>query len=191
MRRISQREFLYLSFLFLLPLGGLSSCEEESPTISNPTELITTFIYILTPENGGDNVVLSYEDLDGEGGNPPSYLTEPIPANTTFNGVIQALDKTQSPIEDVTPELKEEDKDHQIFFSPTNIDVSIRYEDSDDDGNPVGLATTFISGDPGTGTLKITLRHKPKKFAEGVSGGDITNAEGEKDVEANFPITIQ
>lgn len=187
MRRIN----LILSSVLLLSALGLVSCEDEVPEIPNPDELITTFIYILTPENGGDNVVLSFEDLDGEGGNPGSYLTEPLPANTTFTGVIQALDKTQSPIEEITPEIAEEDAEHQIFFSPDGVSLTITYDDMDDAGNPVGLATKVTSGDAGTGTLKVTLRHEPEKDAAGVASGDITNAGGSTDVEVDFPIVIQ
>lgn len=167
------------------------SCEDEEPVIPNPEELITTFIYVLTPENGGDNVVLSFEDLDGDGGNPPSLISEPIPANTTFTGAIQALDKTQSPIEEITFEIKEEDVDHQIFFQVTGADLSITYDDVDANNNPLGLSTKATSGAAGSGTLTITLRHEPDKTATGVAGGDITNAGGETDIEVNFPITIQ
>ena len=42
-----------------------------------------------------------------------------------------------------------------------------------------------------TGNLTITLRHEPSKNAVGVSDGDITNAGGETDVQAVFPIVIQ
>lgn len=180
-----------LTLALFFPVVGLISCEEEAPRIPNPEELITTYIYILTPDDGSRNIVLSFEDLDREGGNPPSYLVDPIPANMTFTGAIQALDKTQSPILDVTPEIIDEDEGHQIFFSPEGIDLTITYDDMDQDGNPLGLTTKVSSGAAGTGTLKVTLKHEPDKFAAGVAGGDITHASGTKDVEAIFPIIIQ
>ena len=37
----------------------------------------------------------------------------------------------------------------------------------------------------------ITLRHEPAKTATGVSGGDITNAGGETDIEVVFDVTVE
>lgn len=187
MRPISKIFTLALCFPFL----GLISCEEEPPKRPNPEEVITTYIYILTPDDGSRNIILSFEDLDREGGNPPSYLVDPIPANTSFTGVIQALDKTLSPILDVTPEIEEENELHQIFFSPEGVDLNITYDDMDESGNPLGVTTKLRSGAAGTGTLTVTLKHEPNKFAAGVAGGDMTNANGSIDIEAIFPITIQ
>jgi len=187
MKRISK---LLLGIL-IISSAIFISCEDKDPVIPNPEELITTFIYILTPESGGSNIVLSFEDLDGDGGNPPSYLTEPIPANTTFNGVIQLLNKTVSPIEELTPEILAEQEDHQLFFKVEGANLNISYNDTDADGNPLGLSTKASSGDAGTGTLTITLRHEPDKSATGVSEGNLENAGGETDIEVTFPITIQ
>jgi hypothetical protein len=37
----------------------------------------------------------------------------------------------------------------------------------------------------------VTLRHEPDKGAAGVSGGDITNAGGDTDIEVTFPVVIE
>ena len=69
--------------------------------------------------------------------------------------------------------------------------MNYMYEDEDGDGNPIGLETTMITGDPSTGTLTVILRHEPDKNADGVSDGDITNAGGETDIEVDFPVVIK
>lgn len=187
-----QKISLAVFFILIVLVAGFNSCEDSPPSLEpNPEEFMTTFILILTPDNGGDKVVLSYEDLDGEKGNPPSYLVDPLPANTTFTAVIQALDKTLSPIVDVTLELQDEKEGHQVFFRPEGVDLNISYADTDGDGNPVGLTSRITSGGPATGRLKVTLKHEPEKTAIGVTAGDITNAGGSIDIEANFPISIQ
>ena len=51
--------------------------------------------------------------------------------------------------------------------------------------------TTLTTGEAGTGTLSIILRHEPAKDASGVSDGQIANAGGETDIEVSFNITIE
>jgi hypothetical protein len=65
------------------------------------------------------------------------------------------------------------------------------YDDMDGSGNPIGVANTYLTGDAGSGTFTVTLRHEPNKTAAGVADGDITNAGGETDIEVEFPVTIQ
>ena len=61
----------------------------------------------------------------------------------------------------------------------------------DEDGNPIGVQFTLATTTAASGSLTITLRHEPMKTASGVRNGDITNAGGETDVQAVFPITVQ
>jgi hypothetical protein len=65
------------------------------------------------------------------------------------------------------------------------------YDDSDSNGDPVGIVTTVHTGDTGNGLLTITLRHEPDKSATGVAGGDITNAGGDTDLEVTFPVMVE
>ena len=65
------------------------------------------------------------------------------------------------------------------------------YADQDNNGNPIGLSFELTTGDAGNESYTITLRHEPDKTASGVSGGDITNAGGETDIEVVFDITVE
>ena len=111
--------------------------------------------------------------------------------NTIYNGEVQVLNELESPAEDITLEVAEEDDEHQFFYTPTNSIVNVTYTDMDANGDPVGLTFTVSASGPGTGDLTITLIHEPMKSAANVSSGDITNAGGETDVEATFTITVQ
>ncbi|MEN8928705.1 MAG: type 1 periplasmic binding fold superfamily protein [Flavobacteriales bacterium] len=177
----------------LLLVATLSSCkkDEEDPIIPNEEEVITTLKYTLTPSTGGTPVVLTFQDLDGDGGNAPTITGGTINANTSYTGAIELLNETESPAEDITAEVAEEDDEHQLFFEPSASDISVAYTDMDDDGNPIGLATTLTTMAASTGTIKITLRHEPAKSAAGVSAGDITNAGGETDIEVTFSLDVQ
>jgi hypothetical protein len=178
--------------LFIL-LGGVVtfvSCEKDDPEIPNEEELITTVKYTLTPQSGGSAVVFLFRDLDGDGGNSPVITTSPLKSGTIYSGTLELLNEAETPVENITEEIKNEGADHQFFFT-SNTNISVQYNDTDLNGKPVGLKTLLTTGGSGTGKLKIILRHLPNKNASGVANGDITNAGGETDIEVEFNVVIQ
>lgn len=167
-----------------------SACKKD-PVIPNEEEVITTLTYTLTPDGGGAPIVLSFQDLDGDGGNAPVITGGTLTANTTYHGAMELLNELESPAEVITEEIEEEADEHQFFFQTTVGGLTVAYDDQDVNGRPIGLASTLTTTGAGTGTLTITLRHQPDKAASGVSGGDITNAGGETDIEVNFNVDVQ
>lgn len=172
--------------LFILSISFFS-CNDDDPIIPNEEELITTVIYTLTPVGGGDDVVFSFTDLDGDGPNAPVLVEGNLAANTTYEGTIEFLNEVETPAEDITEEVVEEGDEHQVFYIQTGSSASVAYDDEDDNGNPLGVLTTLETGDASTGTLIITLRHEPKK----PNNGTLADAGGETDVQVTFDITIQ
>ena len=169
----------------------ITSCKKDDPIIENEEELITTLIYTLTPEAGGDTIVLSFQDLDGDGGDTATITGGTLEANTIYNGSLVLLNELESPAEDITVEVQEEAEEHQFFFEITISGLSITYDDLDDNGNPIGLLSKITTTGSGSGTIKVTLRHEPNKNAAGVSTGDITSAGGETDIEVTFNVVVQ
>jgi hypothetical protein len=110
--------------------------------------------------------------------------------NTTYSGTLKILNETESPAEDITLEIIEEDEDHQFFFSFSNDIATTTYSDEDSNGNPVGVKFSLLTGTAGSGSFTITLRHEPNKSAENVVSGDITNAGGATDVQVTFDISV-
>ena len=192
MKNIFQTKSLILTSVFI-SLISIMSCSDdpEDPIIENEEEVITTFTYTLTPSEGGSAVVLSYQDLDGDGANEPTITNGTLSAETTYSGALTLLNETESPAESITEEIEEEDADHQFFFETTVSGLSVAYADTDDDGNPVGLASTLTTGSAGSGNLTVTLKHEPDKSASGVSDGVITNAGGETDISVTWTITVE
>lgn len=181
--------------LWALPLFAaiaMTSCNTDDPEIPNEEELITTVIYTLTPEGGGTPIEFRFTDLDGDGGDAPVILNDTLASNINYTGELTLLNESVSPAEDITAEVLAEAEEHQLFyqFSTMSLSGSFDYADADENGNPIGLRTTFAVGSPLTSTLTITLRHEPNKSGTGVSGGDITNAGGETDIEVIFDLTI-
>ncbi len=175
--------------LAMLPFV-FTSCEKDpEPPIEE--EVITTLTYTLTPTGGGNAVIFRFQDLDGDGGNAGTITNGTLAANTTYTGSMELLNESETPAEDVTEEINEEDEEHQFFFQVTTPDVTIGYADVDGNNNPVGLATTVTTGAAASGTMTVILRHEPNKDASGVSDGDITNAGGETDIEVTFTLDVQ
>jgi hypothetical protein len=167
---------------------GFYSCNTDDPIIPNEDELITTVIYTLTPIAGGDEVVFSFKDLDGDGSNPPEIINGILAANSSYTGVLSILNETETPPEDIGEEVEDESDEHQFFLlHDGTLEATISYEDTDVNGNPLGLETSLETGDASTGELIITLKHQPKK----PNNGTLTDAGGITDIEVKFTVVIQ
>jgi hypothetical protein len=175
--------------LGLLAAGLLTvSCsnDDDDPEVINDEEVITTMNVTLTAASG--NITLQSQDLDGDGPNAPVIdISGNLAANTTYSGSIELLNETESPAEDITEEVAEEDDEHQFFFLASGAVTGTDYADADGDGNPLGILFTLTTGDAGNGTLQITLRHEPKK----PNDGSLSDAGGETDIAQTFNVVIQ
>ena len=176
----------------------MTSCSDD-PKPSNEEELITkvtlTFQkYDLGNEPVGEPFSFSWYDPDGGvGPEDPQVDDISLEPDTHYSLEVTMADASGSTEEDITEEIREEAAQHQLFYSLSGglIDkIDIAYGDFDKNGKPVGLECSFNTSDASTGDLRITLRHKPKKNAAGVSDGDITNAGGDTDVEIDFDVAI-
>lgn len=184
--------------LKLLTLGclfiSLAACssDDDNPTPVHEEEVITTVVATLSPQGGGTDVILTSKDLDGDGPDPAVItISGDLSTSTTYDGTLTLSNETESPAEDITAEVSEEGADHQFFF--TSSVGTVTYADTDENGDPIGLDFTLAAtATATTGNLTIILRHEPNKSATGVSGGDITNAGGETDIEVVFTgISVQ
>ena len=171
--------------LFTLLFVACSSDDDAAPEPVNEEEVITTMIVTL---NGPDQVVLTYQDLDGDGpGAETLTVSGPLSANTTYDGSIRLLNESEEEVEEVTEEIEEEDDEHQFFYTiGTGLDVTTEYEDMDENGNPVGLSFTLTTGAASSGSLTFTLRHEPMKPNTGLD-----DAGGSTDIEKSFDLVVQ
>ncbi|ADR22438.1 hypothetical protein MATR_37160 [Marivirga tractuosa] len=178
------------SMLLLVAVLLFSQCDTEDPEPENEEELITTLEMTFSPVGGGDDVVFSVYDEDGDGPIEPVYTNGKLAANTDYNVSIEVRNDEEG--EDITLEIIEEDEEHQFFFETSvSLLLDFAYDDADDNGDPIGLSTIFTAGDPSDGTLTVTLRHEPDKSAEGAITGDPSNAGGETDIQATFDVVIE
>jgi len=183
MKRV-QRQTKMKAALALLSLGLITiSCDndDDNPVAVNEEEVITTMNITLTA--AGNTVTLSSRDLDGDGPNVPEIsVSGNLMANQVYAGTIVLLNETESPTEDKTLEIAEEDEEHQFFFNVSGALTGFDYDDEDGNGNPVGLSFILNTGAAGNGTLQVTLRHEPKK----PNDGTLADAGGETDIAQSF-----
>lgn len=183
--------------LILLASIVFTACSNDddgsNPEPVNEEEVITTLKATLTPVGGGTPITLQTQDLDGDGPDPAVItVSSALAVNTTYDGSLLLLNETESPAEEINEEIEEEDDEHQFFYQASNAVATFAYADFDGNGNPVGLEFTLTTAATASaGNITITLRHEPSKSAEGVSDGEITNAGGETDIQAVFPVVIE
>ncbi|NRD20193.1 type 1 periplasmic binding fold superfamily protein [Winogradskyella eckloniae] len=179
-------KLLAILFVSSIMFVSCSSDDDDHDDHDHEEELITTVTYKLT--NGTDIVTIEFKDIDGDGSALPTYsISGPLTANTTYTGAIELLNETEDPAEDITEEVEEEGDEHEFFITSSISDIVITKTDVDEDGNPIGIESSLVTGDASTGTLTIILKHEPTKPNDGTSAG----AGGSTDVEVTFDIEVQ
>ena len=178
----------FLKYALLASTLIFASCsdDDDTPEPVNEEEVITTLT--VTLDSGSDTVVMQYQDLDGDGPDAATVtVSGSLSANTTYDGSIILLNETESPAENITEEIEEEDLDHQFFYTVgSGLDVAAEYVDADSEGNPLGLSFILNTGVASSGGLTFTLRHEPNKPNTGLE-----NAGGETDIEVTFDVTVE
>jgi hypothetical protein len=178
------------SLLLLVAIFLFSQCNTEDPEPENEEELITTLEMTFSPVGGGDDVVFSVFDEDGDGPTEPVYTNGTLAADTDYNVSIEVRNDEGG--ENITTEIEEEDEEHQFFFQKSNgLNIEFAYNDADGNGDPIGLSTVFTTKEASSGSLVVILRHEPNKSAEGAQNGDPSNAGGETDIQATFDVVIE
>jgi len=181
-----------IKYLMLLALtAGLvvfSSCnkdDDDDNTPENEQELITTVTLTFVDQNNVSSVFKAF-DLDGPGGDDPVIPEVILQDNETFQLFVAFLDESDPDnVEDITEEVEEESNEHLVCFEATEFSIPPLPQDTDDNGDPLGLVSSLTTGDVGTGSLRVILRHEPDK--------SIANpcTSGETDADVTFPVRFQ
>ena len=175
------------SMYALLAIAMLGCSDDDTPDVINEEEVITTVILTLTPQSG-DQVVLTTQDLDGDGPDEPvTIITGSFNENTQYQGAVRFLNETETPAEEITTEVIEEADEHQVFYTVSSgLNITTTYQDEDSNGNPLGVSITLETGAASAGNLTVTLRHEPVKPNDGLD-----SAGGETDITTTFDVTIE
>ena len=179
----SLRNITVLSILGVAIFFG--GCK-KSPIEVNEEELITTVILTFSATGSTNSTQVIFRDLDGEGGNAPSQF-DPIllDAGTIYNVGIRLLDESQNNPEDITLEVRAEGEDHQFYYIPSGVAITVGNLDTDSNGNPLGISSQWTTAGAGAGTVRVVLKHKP-----GSKGANDPVTFGDTDVDLSFQATI-
>jgi hypothetical protein len=182
--------------------ASLVACGDVGDGI-NPNELITTVALSFTPP-GGTAITATFDDPDGDGGNPPTIDPINLVADMTYTVMVSFQNRLENPPEEITDEVRDEGAEHQVFFTGTavvgpatsNMTGALTHSYSDMDANllPIGLVNVMTTA-LGNGQLTVTLRHMPPvngvpvKTADAatqVKTGGFDELGGETDASVTF-----
>lgn len=172
----------HLLYLFAIALGGmisLSGCKKDDPEPDDENELITTVVLTFS-KTGEPDAVFKWKELSGT----TTVDTIKLSASAVYELKATFLNEAETPVEDKTEEIKEEDDEHQVFYfsSPSGL-ITLVYQDADKNSLPVGLSMRATTGSAANGTLRVVLRHQP-----GVKDGSF--GPGSSDADVTFPVVL-
>jgi hypothetical protein len=195
-----------LAILFsVISIIGCSTTDDDIPEEENEIEVFTdvTLIFTNTADNS-DVVRASAQDPDGTGIQELQILDAiTLAADTEYTltfEILNALDPAD--VENIGDEILEEDNEHQFFFSftenvfanPTgngNIDATadpINYNDQDENGNPVGLSTNWVTASTTSSEKSFTVRLQHQPDVKTATSG---SNDGDTDFALTFALNIQ
>ncbi|MEL7002156.1 MAG: hypothetical protein AAFN93_05390 [Bacteroidota bacterium] len=193
------RSNLFLACVISIVSSTFFSCGDDD-IMATENELINQVTLTFAPTSGGIPLVYVFSDPDGDGAAPATQDDIVLRSGSSYTLAI-AFENTIDG-EDITAEIREEDEEHMIFFGWTqgrfsvpggdgNIgegerDDPIVYADFDENLNPLGVLTTWVAGDAGTGAFTVLLKHQP-----GIKSRTSDSTDGETDVEITWNIEIE
>ena len=195
-----------LAILFsVITIIGCSKDDDVAPEEENEVEVFTDVTLVFTnTADVNDVVTASAQDPDGTGIQELQILDAiALAADTEYTltyEILNALDPAD--IEDIGSEILEEDNEHQFFFSftenvfanPTgngNIDAAadpINYNDADENGNPVGLSSTWTTSSTASSGASFTVRLQHQPDVKTATSG---SNDGDTDFALTFALNIE
>ncbi len=175
----------------LIFLISLTACKEDDPAPEIERQEITNLRLLLMSSGMAEPIMLTYEDLDGPGGDPPVIEGGSIAANTIYFGSLEVENQNTQPAENIVTQIQQNPIEYQVFYRALGLDIEFIYADQDGNGFPLGLFVAVNSGTAGSGEVNISLVRSPNKAAMGVEDGIIDNAGGQIQVQATFPLEIK
>lgn len=169
-----------------------TSCDDDNDGEENDNEIITTVQLTFTPVSGGSSLVYDYDDADGPGGANPTVDNITLAPNTIYNVTVQFINKTLNPDEDITEEVVAEAQAHRIYYlASPGSNITVGNLNNDPNGVPLGVTSTWNTGNAATGTLRVVLRHYPNTPPDKAVDDSVESTKSSTDVDVSFNTAIQ
>ena len=190
------KKSLLLFAAFAFTFYGCSD-DETTPAKQNDAEVLTTLKAVFTELGTTKSDTFTFRSTDGAVfGRTTKFDTIRLAPLKGYSLSLLVLDESKQVVEDKTPEIVKEGKEHQFFFNSNPLDLLLtNYNTTNKDslnlpiGNSVGSITTKPT--PGTGTFTIELVHEPVKTNASVANNNRANAGGETDILVAFPVIVK
>ena len=178
-----------LFILTILFAAFFSSCKKVDDAQNNSDHAALTTMILTFKQVGTIKYTATFNDPDGIGGaNPIQFDTIKLNANQTYQAELVLQNKTGGTTKDMTAEIRTAGREHEFFYTPTNVSIGIVKTDVDILGYPLGFNTnwqTNAATTTNTATVKVQLKHKPFN-----KGPNDDASKGHDDININFPIII-
>jgi hypothetical protein len=178
------RLFYALAILGMMTFAA--SCKPDQPVDPNEEELITKVqLTFIDASNATNTFTAIYSDPDGDGGAAPvRFDSITLDSGKTYNVRVALYDESDpNNIGNITDEVQAEADQHLFCFTATGVNITVQKTDSDGTF-PIGITSNWTAGGPGTGTMRVELRHQPDGQKDG------TCTPGATDVQLDFPVVI-
>ncbi len=175
---------LKIGFLTLLLVALVAtSCRKDDDT---ENEVLTTVVVHLKSADGTFDKRFTWDDPDGDGGLPPTVEDIVLAPNREYEAKVSFYDRSKSPEVDVTKEIEAESDSHLLVYSISSaLNLTITPLDMDSKGYPFRLRTRWTTGAVSTGSVRVVLRHNPRKQLPNL------DETGSVDADVEFPVRIQ
>lgn len=175
----------------IVSIGLAVSCKKETqPAEENENELVTTVQLDFKNRTTNETSTFAWEDEDGPGGNVPTIDDIMLDNNTVYDVQVTLWNKSVAPAENVNEEILAESENHRFYYEVSaGTGININNFDNDINGVPLGINSEWTTGNAGTGTLTVVLRH----YAEGgKEGSDLVNdTKSTTDAGAVFNLIVR
>jgi hypothetical protein len=174
----------------ILAALALAACGDSTGPGSEQ-EVISRVSLVVTPSGGGTAQTIYIDDADGLGPGAPSAQvgTLNLVQGATYTGTVLFENRLESPPENITEEVEEEDDEHMVIYTVSGTGVTLATTDVDGSGRQLGVNYTItVGGGAATGarTLRVVLCHydpTPKPATATTCGGDT-------DIDVTFNATV-
>jgi len=181
------KQIKQMTIVLTIVLFSFPACKKDPKPNTPPVnegELITTLIIETTDSATGQKNFFKFKDADGEGGNSPSQFDSiKLSQNSSYSVNLILLDESKTEVDTISNEVLNEGEDHLFSFTVSGINMTLRMDDLDKNGLPIGLKSIWKTGTSGDGKLRVVLKHQP-----GIKNGDPTLGETDIDIEFNCSI---
>lgn len=168
----------------------VTSCSKDDDTTmeGNENEVITKVELRFKEQGTTNELVYSWKDLDGDGGNAPVIDQIVLQPGKIYDVTVSFLDEVNG--KDITEEIIEEADEHRIYYVPSSTS-NIQITDLDKDKNNItlGLNSVWTTTTISKSTVRLVLRH----YAQGgkIETDLINDQKSNTDVDIVFNSMIE